>query len=286
MPVSDKPTVVLRNVKKTYYVYPGGSSRSLVSRRKRSEVEALKGISFATFAGESIGLLGKNGSGKSTLLSIVAGNESPTSGEVWVSAPPTLLGVGAALQAHLSGRENVRLGLLAMGLTPAEVAELEMPVAEWADIGEAIDRPLNTYSSGMRARLRFAISTAVKRDILLVDEALSTGDATFAARAKERMDSFLDDAGTVFLVSHGPAAIKAHCTRAIWINEGEFVCDGPVDEVADAYRAWSHFSALKRPDKMDTIINRVRNKYGQPRQIVFDSELARTIDTHPEYFRQ
>ncbi|PAT14684.1 ABC transporter [Corynebacterium sp. NML 120412] len=268
-----KPTVVVRDVTKTYSVYPGGSSRSLFGARKKVEVEALKSISFATFAGESIGVLGRNGSGKSTLLSIIAGNESPTTGEVLVSAPPTLLGVSAVLQPHLSGRANVRLGLLAMGLSPDEASELESSVADWADIGDAINRPLKTYSSGMKARLRFSISTAVKHEILLVDEALSTGDATFAARAKERMDSFLDSAGTIFLVSHGPAAIKTHCTRALWIHDGTFIADGPADEISDAYRAWSSFSSQRKYDKMRVIVDRIRAKYGNPPQIVLGSEL-------------
>lgn len=131
MQASSRATVVVRNVTKTYRVAPNGSSRSLFSRKKLINVDALKDISFATYAGESIGILGKNGSGKSTLLSIIAGNESPTSGQVLVSAQPTLLSVQAALQSHLSGRENVRLGLLAMGLSPDQVLDLQDSVAEW-----------------------------------------------------------------------------------------------------------------------------------------------------------
>lgn len=272
MPASAKPTVVVRDVTKTYTIYPGGSNKSLFRRRKRIEVEALKGITFATYEGESIGVLGRNGSGKSTLLSIIAGNESPTTGEVLVTAQPTLLGVSAALQAHLSGRDNIRLGLLAMGLNPGEVDELEQPVADWADIGDAIDRPLKTYSSGMRARLRFSISTAVRREILLVDEALSTGDASFATRAEERMNSFLDSSGTIFLVSHGPTAIKNYCSRALWIDDGTFVADGPSDEIADAYRAWSHFAAQKRQDKMEKILDRIGKKFAPRTEIIFESE--------------
>lgn len=272
MQASANPTVVVRNVRKTYAIYPGGSNRSLLRRKKRIGVEALKGISFVASEGEAIGVLGRNGSGKSTLLSIIAGNESPTTGEVLVSAQPALLGVSAALQAHLPGRSNIRLGLLAMGLSPEEVDELEQPVADWADIGDAIDRPLKTYSSGMRARLRFAISTAVQREILLVDEALSTGDATFAARAEERMNDFLSQSGTIFLVSHGPTAIKNYCSRALWIHDGTFIADGPSDEVADAYRAWSHFAAEKRPDKMDKIMDRVQKKFEPNTEIVLLSE--------------
>lgn len=277
MPASSSPTVVVRNVSKTYNVYPGGSKRSLFGGRKRIEVHALKDISFVTRAGESIGVLGRNGSGKSTLMSIIAGNESPTQGSVLVSEQPTLLGVSAALQPNLTGRQNVRIGLLAMGLTPDEVAEIEGPVAEWAEIGDAVDRPLITYSSGMKARLKFSISTAVRREVLLVDEALSTGDATFAARAKERMDSFLENAGTVFLVSHGPQAIKQHCNRAIWIHDGVMIADGDVDEVADAYRAWSHFAAQKNREKAAKVMDRLAKQFDPPR-IILDSEAATGLE--------
>lgn len=271
MPASSNPTVVLRNAGVTYSVYKGGSNRSIFGARSRVDVRALQPINLVANAGESIGVLGRNGSGKSTLCSLIAGSIAPSSGEVLVSSPPTLLGVSAALQSHLSGRINIRLGLLAMGLSPKEVSALEEPVADWADIGNAIDRPLRTYSSGQKARLRFSISTAIRREILLVDEALSTGDATFAARAKERMSSFLSEAGTIFLVSHGPSVIKEYCNRAIWLHDGQLIADGDVDSIADGYRAWSSFTARKRFDKAETVMGRFLRQKAET-EIVLQSE--------------
>lgn len=277
--MSNKVTVAARDLSKTYYVYPGGTERSLFNRRKRIEVQALKSVSFAAYEREFIGVLGKNGSGKSTLMSLLAGNEEVTTGEVLVSAEPTLLSVSAALQAHLSGRDNVRLGLLAMGLAPAEVAEIEEDVANWAQIGDAIDRPMRTYSSGMKARLKFSISTAVRREILLVDEALSTGDSTFAERAQDRMSSFLGNSGTVFYVSHSPGSMKDICSRVLWINEGELIADGDPEEITAAYRAWSMFLAKERYDKCEKIITRLRSAF-KPQLVVFDEEAAAALDTY------
>lgn len=273
----NKPTVAVQNLSKTYRIYKDGSSRNLFSNRYTSEVEAVKNVSFVAYKGDSVGVLGKNGSGKSTLLSMIAGNESPTSGSIRVSSPPALLSVSAALQPHLSGRENVRLGLLAMGLEPREAADLIQPVCEWANLRDAIDRPLKTYSSGMKSRLKFSISTAVHREILLIDEALSAGDATFAEKAKERMEAFLRSAGTVFFVSHGAGEIKKHCNRALWINEGELIADGDVEEITASYRAFSKFLAEDRPEKCEIILNRMRSAF-PPKKVLFDDQVARFLD--------
>lgn len=267
MPQSDKITVVVKDASVTFHVYPDGSQRGLFGKRRRIDVEALKQISLVAKAGDCIGVLGRNGSGKSTLCSLIAGNLLPSQGEVLVSSPPTLLGVGAALQPHLSGRTNVRLGLLAMGLSPEAIDEVQDDVAEWADIGPAIDRPLRTYSSGQKARLSFSVSTAIRREILLVDEALSTGDASFSSRARERMNSFLDASGTVFLVSHGPGVIKDYCNRAIWIHEGSLIADGPVEDVARHYSLWSTFTAQGNTVKAEKYLNECTDSY--PQKVIF-----------------
>lgn len=271
------PTVAVQNLSKTYRIYSNGSSRSLFPNRFKSEVHAVKKVSFVAYKGESVGVLGKNGSGKSTLLSMIAGNEAPTSGSVRVSSPPALLSISAALQPHLSGRSNVRLGLLAMGLSKDEVAEMIEPVCSWANLNSAIDRPLNTYSSGMKSRLKFSISTAVHRDILLIDEALSAGDATFAEKAKERMDAFLAEAGTVFFVSHGAGEIRKQCNRALWMNEGELIADGDVEEITSAYRAFSKFLAEENDEKCQKIIARMQKVF-PPQIVLFDDQVARLLD--------
>lgn len=268
---SSKVTVVARNISKTYTV--SKSNRSIFSSR-HSSVQALQDVSFVAHSGECIGILGKNGSGKSTLLNIIAGNESATSGLVRVSEQPTLLGVSAALQSQLTGRANVRLGLLAMGLEPEEVDSLITPVLEWAELSEAADRPMETYSAGMKSRLKFAIATAVNREILMVDEALSTGDATFADKARERMNSFLRNAGTVFIVSHSAGTIQKHCTRVIWIHEGQVIADGTTKRVLRSYKLWTKRIAAKNTEGAQMVIQNAMNRYSSPR-IYLESEFQK-----------
>lgn len=277
MSTSNKVTVVARDLSKTYSIGKDGSTRNIFQRRRRLKVEAVKDVNFVAQSGESIGVLGRNGSGKSTLLRMIAGSEEPTSGEVLVSSAPTLLGVSAALQQDLSGFNNARLGLLAMGLDPEEVEELAPAVIEWADLEEAAVRPLSSYSSGMQARLKFGIATAVRREILLVDEALSTGDSTFAAKAKERMNSFLDEAGTVFIVSHAPGTIEKYCTRALWLHQGELIADGKTRLIAKSYRLWSKRIARGDLDGAERVIDNVKGWY-KPTAILFDSEAAELLD--------
>lgn len=269
--MSNKPTVVVRDLSKKYRLMPSGSSRGF--GRRTAVVDALRSVSFVSYRGESIGILGRNGSGKSTLLRIIAGNETPTSGLVRVSTEPRLLGVSAALQGALTGRENVKLGLLAMGLSPKEVAQLEDSVIEWADLTDSIDRPLRTYSSGMAARLKFSIATSVRAEILLVDEALATGDTTFAAKAKDRMDSFLEESGTVFLVSHGAKTIQDNCSRALWLHEGRIIADGPAESITKRYRVWGNRAATGRDEEAAKIIRETAASYTPP-TIRLSSETA------------
>ncbi|MGP5617930.1 ABC transporter ATP-binding protein [Corynebacterium casei] len=279
--MSNKTTVVARNVEKTYTLSSQGSEYSLFNSRKRMTVNALKGVSFVAGAGESIGVVGPNGSGKSTLFRLISGSESPSSGEIFVSSTPTLLGVSSALKGDLSGIENIRIGLLAMGLAPTEVKEIESDVADWANIGDAVFRPLKTYSSGMRSRLVFSVSTAVKREILLVDEALSTGDKTFTDKAKERMNSFLESTGTVFIVSHGSGTIQEYCNRAIWLHHGEIMFDGDAVETSKAYVRWSKMYTRKQFEKAENYLNSFRKAYSKP-AIFFESEAAARLDAKPK----
>lgn len=205
-----------------------------------TKVKALSGVSFQVREGEHVGLVGANGSGKSTLLRVIAGVEPPATGHVLAEATPVLLGVSAAMMPALSGLRNVRLGLLALGFDPSEVAEILPGVVKLAGIGEAIHRPMRTYSSGMGARLRFAIAAAAQPSILLIDEALGTGDAAFADRSKRKINELRAGAGTIFLVSHAAQTIEEMCTRAIWLHKGELVIDGDAVQVARAYRWWAH----------------------------------------------
>lgn len=248
------PSVVVDNLHVTYRVIGSrGKSHREVSQGNRlqrllktnrvqtggvTEIHAVRGVSFVAHHGESIGIVGTNGSGKSTLLQALAGLLSPSEGAAYISGIPSLLGVSAVLMKKLTGERNIMIGGLALGLTPKEVEERFDEIVDFAGIGDFVYLPMTTYSAGMAARLRFAISTAATPDVLMIDEALATGDAAFRDRSRERIDEIRQDAGTVFVVSHSLASIKAMCSRVIWLDRGEVRMDGPTDEVTKAYRAF------------------------------------------------
>lgn len=255
VPDGAAPTIVLDDVHVTYRVH--GDTRphlrdlvkgDTAATRERNirRVQAVRGVSFTARRGESIGLIGRNGSGKSTLMQAMAGLLPVTSGAVYASSNPALLGVGAALQGGMSGRRNVILGGLALGLSREEIDERFDEIVEFADLTDFIDLPLKTYSSGMKARLLFAISTSVKPEILLIDEALSVGDEEFKDRSKERIRELLDGAGTVFIVSHSNSTIRQNCSRAIWLDKGQLQMDGETNEVVDEYKRFVAAKKKKR----------------------------------------
>ncbi|MBO1031876.1 ABC transporter ATP-binding protein [Tessaracoccus sp. SD287] len=232
--------------------------RRMVGQPALTRVHALRNVSFDVHEGEHVGIVGSNGSGKSTLLRIIAGLEPATSGEVLAQATPMLLGVNAALIPHLSGRQNIRLGLLALGFTPAEAKQRAPAVAALAGIGEAIERPMKTYSSGMGSRLAFAIAASAEPTILLIDEALGTGDLAFAERSKRTIDELREKAGTIFLVSHAAQTIETMCSRAIWLHKGELIIDGPAQHIANAYRWWAWNMAQEKQDVATELLARAR----------------------------
>ena len=195
------------------------------------EVHAVKGVSFVAYEGEAIGLIGSNGSGKSTLLRAIAGLLPPARGAVYTSGQPSLLGVNAALMNDLSGERNVVLGCLAMGMRRSEVKARVAEIIEFSGINERGDfssLPMRTYSSGMAARLRFSIAAAKNHDVLLIDEALATGDAKFRRRSEQRVQELRADAGTVFLVSH-ELAVDPGDVRADDLARGRPDPDGRTD---------------------------------------------------------
>ena len=247
------PTVIVDDAHVVYRVYgsatagsktPVASLKRLVTGKKSAavrEVHAIKGISFIAYRGEAIGLVGSNGSGKSTLLRAVAGLLPTDRGHIYAAGQPSLLGVNAALMNDLPGERNVALGCLAMGMTPAEVKARTPEIIEFSGINERGDfssLPMRTYSSGMQARLRFSIAAAKKHDVLLIDEALATGDAKFRRRSEQRVRDLRAEAGTVFLVSHSEQSIRDTCERAIWLESGEIRSDGPTEDVLKEYEAY------------------------------------------------
>ncbi|MFH5824233.1 ABC transporter ATP-binding protein [Georgenia sp. AZ-5] len=242
----------------------------LLGRSPQVLVRALSGVSFVARSGESVGVIGRNGSGKSTLLRIMAGLETPARGTVMAQSNPVLLGVNAALIPNLPGEQNVRLGLLAMGKSPEETERMLPDVIDLAGIGKAIYLPMRTYSSGMASRLRFAIAAASRPDILLIDEALTTGDAAFRDRSEQKMTELRKQAGTVFLVSHAARTIEETCTRAIWIHQGKIVADGTATETAAAFGRWARCIAQGDETKAESLMRDAVEAYA-PAQISFTS---------------
>ncbi|MCH8561200.1 MULTISPECIES: ABC transporter ATP-binding protein [unclassified Nesterenkonia] len=223
-----------------------------------AEVHALSNLSFIVNRGESVGVIGTNGSGKSTLMKLLTGKVRPTSGEVYATSTPVMLGVNAALVKEISGRENIRLGCLAMGLSPEQTAAKYDQIVEISGLSDALEMPLKTYSSGMSSRLQFAIATSVDPDILLIDEALNTGDAQFRARTKERLDEVRANAGAVFLVSHSLGTIKQMCTRVIWIEQGEMLADGDPQWVCEQYEEYTSHKSNGRMRAAKVVYERTR----------------------------
>ncbi|MFI1509125.1 ABC transporter ATP-binding protein [Streptomyces sp. NPDC020597] len=247
------PTVIADEVHIVYRVNGAksgkGSATAALSRIvKRGEergvrkVHAVRGVSFVAHRGEAIGLIGSNGSGKSTLLRAIAGLLPPESGKVYTDGQPSLLGVNAAMMNDLTGERNVTLGGLAMGMSREEIKARYQGIVDFSGInekGDFISLPMRTYSSGMQARLRFSIAAAKDHDVLMIDEALATGDAKFRRRSEARVRELREQAGTVFLVSHSNQSIRDTCDRVLWLERGELRLDGPTEEVLREYEKFS-----------------------------------------------
>ncbi len=199
-------------------------------------IEALRGVSFNVPTGGVYGVIGHNGAGKSTLFRTIAGILAPTRGRVTVAGRVTpLLQLGVGFNPELTGRENILLGGLATGLHPDEIMDHYDEVVSFAELGDALDYPMRTYSSGMFARLGFAVASHLDPEILLIDEALSAGDARFKKRCADRLMDLCGRDCTVMIISHGLDLIKVMADRAVWLDSGEVVMEGPGDEVVEAY---------------------------------------------------
>jgi ABC-type polysaccharide/polyol phosphate transport system ATPase subunit len=210
--------------------------RWLRRRIRYEDFWALHGVDLEVPPGEVFGILGPNGAGKSTLLKVVARVLRPTSGRVrvWGKVAP-LLELGAGFDLELSGRENIFLNGTILGFSKANVASRFDRIVEFAELGEFIDAPLRTYSSGMVARLGFAIATDVEPNVLIVDEILAVGDAAFQKKSFERIQGFRENGATILLVSHDPNVLKAMCHRVMWLGRGKVVAVGPPGEVLERY---------------------------------------------------
>jgi len=230
---AEKPVVRARNLSKVYRLYkqPQDRLKELVlspfGKRFSRDFAALHDVSFELPRGRRLGVIGRNGSGKSTLLQILAGTLAPTSGEVAVDGRvAALLELGSGFNPEYTGRENIFLNATILGLSPAQIEERFDNIVAFADIGDFLDQPVKTYSSGMFMRLAFAVTTSVDADVLLVDEALSVGDVFFAQRCFAHLDALIARGTSVVLVTHDTSAVNQFCDSVLVLHEGRVIHDG------------------------------------------------------------
>ncbi len=233
-----------RNLKRSlYYGVKDLLGEIFLNDSKRGELRpqefwALKNISFDLKKGESIGIVGHNGAGKTTTLKLINGLIKPNTGKIFVKGKVgALIALGAGFNPILTGRENIRVAGAMLGYTSDEIKTKEQDIIDFSEVGEFIDSPVQSYSSGMMARLGFSVAIHSDPEILLVDEVLSVGDLNFVIKCFRKIFEYQHNGGAMLLVSHNIYNIRANCSRALWIEKGELQMFGPVNEVCDAYEA-------------------------------------------------
>lgn len=247
-------SIIVQNVSKKYKLYDKKSQRLLdliVPYKDYGEdFFALRNVSFEVDEGAIVGLVGINGSGKSTLANIIAGVIPATSGTVDVKGSVSLIAVNAGLDNALTGRENIELKLLMLGFSKKEITAMESEIVEFAEVERFIDQPVKTYSSGMKSRLGFSISVRVDPDILIVDEALSVGDKTFAEKSLDKMMEFKDKGKTMFFVSHSISQMRQFCDRIVWLEYGRVKEFGETEEILAHYEKFlEDFKNMAKKEK-------------------------------------
>jgi ABC-2 type transport system ATP-binding protein/teichoic acid transport system ATP-binding protein len=250
---SVRPAIEVDDVSASYHVRANHRAgwwglRRLVdgngSGNGRREVPALRDITFSVPKGSVLGVIGRNGAGKSTLLRILAGILAPRQGRVIVRGRISpLLSVGLGMQPELSGRENIRLGCLAFGHSADQLEDLTASIASFAQLGEYVDYPFRAYSSGMRARLGFAVAAHLDPEILLIDEALTGGDSKFKEKTAEKMFELCDNGRTIVVVTHTLSFVRMMATSAMWLHQGRLVEYGDPDDVVNAYMRYCRIDA-------------------------------------------
>ncbi|MDZ4991928.1 ATP-binding cassette domain-containing protein [Clostridium perfringens] len=233
--------IEVKNLCKNYRVYDSKSSRikSIINpfgKREVKDFKALTDVSFHVNRGEIVGIIGNNGAGKSTLLKILTGVSFPTSGEVKVNGRvSSLLELGTGFNPELTGEENIYFNGSLVGLTKEEVDNVKDDIIEFADIGDFINQPVKSYSSGMYARLAFAVAININPDILIVDEILSVGDVGFQKKCMDKFNEFKEAGKTVLYVSHGLETVQTFCERAVWLEKGKVMDIGPSFDIVEKY---------------------------------------------------
>ena len=238
-PRASDEALSFRSLTKTYRLYDAPRDRlveALTGRKRHSEVHALAGVSGSVARGTAVGLIGENGSGKSTLLKILAGTTEPTSGSVSRSGRITsILELGSSFHPEVTGRRNVVLQAALTGLSRPEVEAALPEIEAFAELGEFLDRPVKTYSSGMSMRLAFAVATAVLPDVVILDEALAVGDGHFQKKCVDRIFDLKSRGRTILFCSHAMYYVTTLCDRAIWLRAGQVAAEGPAPDVVLAY---------------------------------------------------
>lgn len=254
----DNTAIDANNLSKCYQLYnqPKDRLKQFLWRGKRQyyrELWALRDFSFSVTQGEVVGIVGQNGSGKSTLLQMVCGTLTPTSGEVLVKGRiAALLELGAGFNPEFTGRENVFMSAAIMGLSQAEIAERIDEIINFSGVGDFIDQPVKTYSSGMYVRLAFSVAINVDPDILVIDEALSVGDGAFSRKSFNQIMKMRDAGKTILFCSHSLFQVESLCARAIWINSGRIIMDGDSADVVAAYQTFLDKSVLDTTTETST----------------------------------
>ncbi len=237
------PVLRVRSVSKEYKLYPSPRSRLralLTGNATHRSHWALRDVSFELQRGECIGVIGDNGAGKSSLLKLLAGTMQPSQGSIErVGRVTAILELGAGFHPDFSGRDNLYFGGSLIGISREEMARLEPEIIEFCELGEALDRPVKTYSSGMTVRLAFALVTAVQPDVLIIDEALAVGDQHFQKKCVERITAFRNSGCTILFCSHSPYHIRHLCDRALWLKAGQVAQFGGTEEVLAAYDVYT-----------------------------------------------
>ena len=232
----------LQNIRKIYriYQYPAQRLKEIILRRPfHTEFAALENINFSVSKGETFGIIGENGAGKSTLLKILAKTLKPTSGNILIHGrSAALLELGAGFNPELTGEENIYLNAYLMGLTKTEIEAKKEEIIDFSELGDFINRPVKTYSSGMHVRLAFSIATCVNPEILIIDEALSVGDQHFQKKCIDRMMQFKKEGRTIFFCSHSLYLVQELCNRSVWLKNGRMEMYGKTSKVINAYNDW------------------------------------------------
>ena len=230
-----------KNVSKTYILYKNDQARFkalFIKPRNPKTNRALNDVTFEIKRGESVGIVGDNGAGKSTLLKMITGVAFPDEGEIFVDGKvAALLELTAGFSMEMTGRENIYLKGYILGLEDDYIKEIEEKIIDFAELGDYIDQPVRTYSSGMKMRLGFAINVNIEPDVRVIDEALSVGDATFKKKCKQKIADTIKSGVTVLYVSHNAESVKELCTRAIYLKKGQLIYDGAVNDALEVYQA-------------------------------------------------